>query len=927
MPLPASCGALLRAAVPATLLLLVLLVVPSAPAASYQVHACDGTNMNHSWAAYGDTGLVAADASCVADPGRGMKVRNSLRGAGQVPVVAPYGATGGLQAVAPAGTVITGLHGEATAYDERGSSSVDGWRAGIGGDGALNIWCAFQQACSWAGPPTLAVNLTFARSSVQLGVTCAIGSGCQRDRVRAATTLRNITLDVRDDVAPRVTAVRGSLWSGRSWQRGDSALGVYSSDNAGVRSISIEAGGLAVGSRSLPCDDYAMHPCPSEAELDASIDTARLPDGVNTVVIRAVDAGWNVSEDRATILVDNVAPTVATPVVEGGSAWRPANRFDVAIEARDGARGSGVRSVAWELCRVDGTSCSSGAVSGSPSALPVTVPARGEWKVRAWAVDDTSNTGAKSAWSEPLRFDDAVPGAARADAGDAWTHGDADSNVVVSLAGGAASGPSGISGYAVTRGGGEPGIVTTERGERVLVSLGKLPEGVTRIRARAISGAGVASAQVGEGLVRIDRTPPVVELSTDGAPLVAPEGEWLRQGVRLTAHATDQEHLSGMTFAAAGEPIERGAYLEYQVDEAPAVRIAASSKTIALPDDGTHVVTVHAVDAAGNVSDPQRASFRVDRNDPAGTIATIDHLTPRRLRAAVTEECLDSATLELRAENARDWTSYPAHTEKRAVAALIPDERLPAGAYAVRFRVRDCAGNVGLILYGAGEPASVRLPLRDLVAVSGGITAGTAKGAAHVTVHSGVRVLVRGRVTTLDGRFVNGRRVEFQQRIGTGDWRLRAVRVSDDVGRVAATLPAGPSRRIRLVVADNEQTIGATSRALAVAVPARVTLATSRTGLRNGQSVRFSGRLLGGYIPRTGRELELQGYNPLRGRWQPVRTQGLRTSRTGRWHTAYRFTATVGATVTYRFRVRVAPRPDHPFAEGFSRVVTVTVRG
>ena len=58
-----------------------------------------------------------------------------------------------------------------------------------------------------------------------------------------------------------------------------------------------------------------------------------------------------------------------------------------------------------------------------------------------------------------------------------------------------------------------------------------------------------------------------------------------------------------------------------------------------------------------------------------------------------------------------------------------------------------------------------------------------------------------------------------------------------------------------------------------------------------------------------------------------MRTQGLRTTRTGRWHTTYRFTSTIGATVTYRFRVRVAPRPDHPFAEGFSRAVTVTVHG
>ena len=64
------------------------------------------------------------------------------------------------------------------------------------------------------------------------------------------------------------------------------------------------------------------------------------------------------------------------------------------------------------------------------------------------------------------------------------------------------------------------------------MDLGDLPEGVTTVRARAVSGAGVAATEVGEGEVRIDRTPPTVALTTDGAPLVAPDGEWLSRSVR-----------------------------------------------------------------------------------------------------------------------------------------------------------------------------------------------------------------------------------------------------------------------------------------------------------------------------------------------------------------------------------------------------------
>lgn len=908
-------------------LLLALIVTSDARAGSYTVRACDATNTNRSWSAVGDTNLVASDASCLADATRGMKVRNSLRPPGGAPVLAPQTVLGGLQVTATNGTAIVGLHADATAYDEMGSSGVEGWRAGIRSDGRHDVWCAFQQACSWIGPPTRRIDLALNTGSVQLITFCWLTTGCQRDRVRAAATLKDITLDVRDDLPPALTVKRGTLWGGGAWLQGTASLGIDGGDNAGVRFLTLEAGGVSFGGRELPCDYYTMHPCPAEASLDASIDTNRLPDGPNTVVARVTDAGGAVAEQRATVNVDNGAPTVGTPEVRGGSDWRAANAFELGIDARDPARGSGVQSLAWEVCRLDGTECVTRSVAGNPPTLAVGVPRLGEWKVRAWATD-ALRSGPRGPWSAPLRFDGTTPGAAKVDAGDGWTTGAGTSPIVVSFPDTSASGPSGVAGYAVARGDAAPGTAVTHRGDRAVVDLGQLPEGATKVRARAISGAGVASDRFGEGVVRIDRTPPVVRLSTDGAPLVATEGEWLRQGVRLTARAADQAQLSGMDPAPDGEPLARGGYLEYQVDDATTVRVRDDRVTIDLPDDGLHLVTVRAFDRAGNVSDPQRASFRVDRGAPTGTVERIDHLAPRRLRANVAEECIDSVLLELRAEGGRDWKGYPAQAEKRAVTGVVPDDRLPVGDYVARFRVRDCAGNEGLIYYGSAvSPMSLRLPLRDTLVLDAGMTAGRARGAAHATVRSGTPVLVRGRLTTVDGGYVAGRRVEFQERIGTGDWRLRAARVTDDTGRASATLRAGPSRRIRLVVADTEQTIGAASRTLAVAVPARATLRASRRTLRNGQAVRFTGRLLGGHVPRRGRELELQGFNPLKGRWQPVRTQGLRTTGRGRYGTTYRFTATIGATVTYRFRVRVAPRPDHPFAEGFSRAVSVTVRG
>ena len=141
------------------------------------------------------------------------------------------------------------------------------------------------------------------------------------------------------------------------------------------------------------------------------------------------------------------------------------------------------------------------------------------------------------------------------------------------------------------------------------------------------------------------------------------------------------------------------------------------------------------------------------------------------------------------------------------------------------------------------------------------------------------------------------------------------------------TITPGSSRALQLVAEQSITSTGAASNSLQLDVPAVITIHVARRSLRNGQAARFSGRLAGGNLPKKGREIELQGYNPLRRAWQPVRTEGLRCDRYGRWRSSYRFTATIGRTVTYRFRVRVAPRPDHPFAQGHSRSVAVRVHG
>jgi hypothetical protein len=105
-------------------------------------------------------------------------------------------------------------------------------------------------------------------------------------------------------------------------------------------------------------------------------------------------------------------------------------------------------------------------------------------------------------------------------------------------------------------------------------------------------------------------------------------------------------------------------------------------------------------------------------------------------------------------------------------------------------------------------------------------------------------------------------------------------------------------------------------------VPARTTFGTSRRYLRNGESVRLRGRLTTRPVPSEGKLIDLKAF--YRGKWRTFATP--RSDGAGHWSFRYRFEATRGL-VAYRFRARVRREAAYPYELGYSRVVTVTVRG
>ena len=903
----------------------------SAHAGTYTVAACDATGINRAFQPYGDTSFIVPEGGCKPQftgsgfqPG-GLRVRHNVNAPGRT-ATAPLFTSGGFRAQAPAGATITRVRGAGTSFDDMGSSSADGWRAGIA-DSVGGLWCGFAASCAWAGPPMLGLDLTphAGATQIDLSVTCALWTGCLRDRLRAAVNLDAILIDVNDQADPSLDA-NNNGWSG-GWNGSAINAAVRATDGAGVRRTWFRIdGGPDLGTTNFPCDSYAMTPCPGDTgTTTTAITTSGLADGQHTLALYAEDAGFNHSVATLALKVDNNPPVVRAVQTVTSAAWHKTNGFDLAITAADPAGGSGLQSIGWDLCRADGSACSQGNTPDRSGSVHLGVPGPGEWKARFWAADAVQS-GAKSDWSGPLRFDDTVPGLAAIGNGEAWIGG-TDAHVSLSLAPGQARGPSGIAGFAVSVGAAAPGTTVAASGDPATAALGALAEGTIAVKARAISGSGIPATAVASTTLKVDHTPPVitVERDPDGA-----EADWIGTTTRIAVHATDA--LSGMDPASAGMSDSSGAHISYAVDGESFKIARGGDTTIAIAASGDHAVVLRATDLAGNTSRDSIVRVRVDRTAPKGVLEALDPAQPRRLRATIDDLCVRSATLELRRRGASGWTSIEAAIEENHVWADVPDERLDEGTYDVRFRVEDCAGNDGLIdRFAAGAAsvgrASIRLPLRsklDLRTAFDGED--VLRGRSRHVVRMGRAVRMHARLAGMDGQTLAGRTLAVQERVGLGEWRMLATRVTDEAGAIAVELRPGPSRGIRVVAAPDDLTVGAISRTLHVAVPARATIATDRASLRNGHSVTFSGRVLGGFLPRGGRELELQGYNPLRGRWQPVRTTGLRCDGVGHWRATYRFTATTG-TVTYRFRLRVPPRPDHPFADGYSRAVTVKVRG
>jgi hypothetical protein len=643
--------------------------------------------------------------------------------------------------------------------------------------------------------------------------------------------------------------------------------------------------------------------------------------------------------------------------VQQGEAWQSIGTFN--IDWDNPTDQSSIEVAHYELCPAApaGPCTTHQEASSGISAVTVTAPHVGWFWFEVWLEDAAGNVNS-DVRSEPvmLRFDDEPPPHALVQHDGTWLNAAAPASLALAIQiGQGVDGPlSGIRGYSLSLDGSLPdGIVEAAAAQdydrfSASYTLPDLAEGVTQLRVRTVSNAGVLSAGAPTSSLKVDRTAPTITAE------MTPNFEgWHRNSVSFELSGVDQAQLSGMVAAPGHEPAEGGGYLSYAIDGNRAQLIRGDNGTTTIESDGRHSLTVQGVDVAGNASDKKSVAFKIDRTAPTGVFEPVDAGDPQRLVVSVFDATsgVDGGWIEYRRDGAGGFTRLPTSVEGSRMSARVDDSALAPGRYEFRAVVRDAAGNEAVVGRRAdGSAMELGLPVREgtslQVAADGKPTTckqpkrrretrnrrrkakakcqnpGVRAVGSAVKPAPGKRLKLVGRLTRGGGMPVAGADVTVEGQVRSGGPFTRIGTTRADVqGRLRFVLPPGPSRTVRFSY-HGSNTLRPTNAQLGTQVRATVRLAASRRRLLNGQSVQFRGRLLGKPIPAGGKVVMLQAR--VGREWRTFATP--RAGASGAFKHRYRFTATTGRR-RYVFRALVTREAAYPYETGTSRKVAVIVRG
>ena len=339
---------------------------------------------------------------------------------------------------------------------------------------------------------------------------------------------------------------------------------------------------------------------------------------------------------------------------------------------------------------------------------------------------------------------------------------------------------------------------------------------------------------------------------------------------------------------------------------------------LSVPQAGEYFLHVWLEDAAGNQREANAAvaaPLRFDPEPPRLGFQPASLEDPLRVvvDAMDTHSGLARGEIEMRAIGGSTWHGLPTEVGPEALVAHVDDERFRNGAYEFRARAIDHAGNEASTgRRSDGQMATLRLPARIETKLVVGVARRVIRRVVvrrngkrrvirrairtfddSVTARHGRSVRLSGFLSSSDGQPVDGATIEALDS-GPDGPRTIGLATTDSEGRFSYVAKASQEPRLWCSATEDHDESAPLTMPSPYRVPARSSMRPSRSRLRNGQQVIFSGRVTTRPVPAHGKLLEMQSH--FRGRWRTFST--VRTRSDGRWRFAYRFGATVGR-VTY----------------------------
>ena len=460
----------------------------------------------------------------------------------------------------------------------------------------------------------------------------------------------------------------------------------------------------------------------------------------------------------------------------------------------------------------------------------------------------------------------------------------------------------------------------------IRVETGAVASGSHQLRVGASDAAG-NFAEAGY-VARVDNEPParVRPLLDGGQAWRRTNGFTVRWTTPPQAHAPiirARYRLCGPAGCVEGSAEGAG------IEALPGLRLA---------DVGEHTLQVWLEDEAGNHSHALSASdlvhLRLDQEAPQLSFDAQDPGDPLRVsvRADDRHSGVDTGEIEIRRRASGAWQSLATAREGQRLVSYVDDERLRAGAYELRARARDMAGNESSTDRRAnGVRAAINLPARFATRLAVGLqrTVG-ARGrrrrvelSPQATARHRTALKLSGRLTNADGQPVGSAPIEVSSDYpgdAVGLVPTGLARTGRD-GRFTYVVRATRNKVLRFRYAGSRRIRAATGD-FALRVPAATSIQVRPRTLRNGQRVRLSGVVGTRPLPPAGKLIEVQAY--FRRRFRTFSTT--RAAPDGSWSFDYRFGGTRGR-VPYRLRVLLPAEGGYPFLTGRSRVARVVVVG